>query len=243
MTDGEFLVRYSRQGGRPPPDDERLVVVVDGSFAARRTVAGHRIGRFRGRLTGAGFDALRAAVDLARAAGDLFVATPIDGATETTEIDGGTATTGSNEQPSGGWAALVTRLRGLVDEAVDEEPLAAVELRATAGEAGLIHVGGEPVEVDRASVLVRAVRLDEEGLVLGRWNGSVVPPQVEDAPGGSAGPDWLSAGPGWSLPLPFRHGIELAPSDWLQVWVHAAIRDEGRVRAARFYRAVQADPG
>ena len=52
--------------------------------------------------------------------------------------------------------------------------------------------------------------------------------------------DWAEAGPGWTRTLPFTHGLELAPGDWLQVWVHANVREPGdpAVRAVRLFVGV-----
>ena len=114
--------------------------------------------------------------------------------------------------------------------------------RPIASRALLRHVGGEPLEVDASSVAVRAVRLDAQGRVLGRWQGSVAPAQVEDAPrSAAAGMD--DRGPGWQLELPFRHGLELTRDDWLQVWVTLAIRDAGERRRGRLFVAVSGAGG
>ena len=52
--------------------------------------------------------------------------------------------------------------------------------------------------------------------------------------------EWAAAGPGWTRALPFTHGLELAPGDWLQVWVHANVREPGdpAVRAVRLFVGV-----
>lgn len=240
MTDSQPLVRYGRGGGRPPADDERLVIAPDGTFDARRTVAGHRVGDFRGRLDRAELDDLRADVEKAAGADDLAVMRPFDAAVETTETGGRTATMGSNEQPTGPWAPLILRLRRLIDEAFEARAVGGIELRATTRDARLVHIGERPVDLDRRSVQVRAVRIDERGAVLARWQGSVVAPQVEDTIGAETGPEWVTAGPGWSEELPFDHGIELAPGDWLQVWVFAEICAADGARAVRLYTAVPA---
>lgn len=240
MTDSDLLVRYGRAGGRPPPDDERLAVTMDGSFSARRTVAGRRVGDFAGRLDRAELDAFRADAEAAAAADDLTVERPFDAAVETTESGARIATMGSNEQPTGSWAALIHRLRRLIDEAFEAQAVSGIELIASTGQASLAHIGTAPLDIDRNSVQARAVRLDGRGAVLARWQGAVAPPEVEDEIGATTGPDWVTAKPGWSEELPFRHRIELAPGDWLQVWVYAAIRADDGVRAVRLYTAVPA---
>ena len=235
---GGTLVRYGRSGGRPPADDEHLDVADDGSYTARRTVAGARVGRFAGRLTEVGLDVLRAAVDGVREAADAAIQTPHDGATEVVEAAGHTARMGSNEVPPEPWRTLVLALREAIDRDAVADPVAALELRAGTRDAVVAHVGIEPLEVDAASVVIRVVRLDAEGAVLGRWSGRQAPAVDEDS--GQPAAEWAEAGPGWTRALPFTHGLELAPGDWLQVWVNANVRepDVPAVRAVRLFVAV-----
>jgi hypothetical protein len=235
---GGTLVRYGRSGGRPPADDEHLIVEDDGAYRARRTVAGARVGRFAGRLTEAGLDALRAAVDGVRDAADIAVLTPHDGATEVVEAAGHAARMGSNEAPPQPWRTLVLALRQAIDTDAVADPVAALELRAGTRAAVVAHAGTETLEVDVASVVVRVVRLDAEGAVLGRWSGREQPAADEDS--GQPAADWDDAGPGWTKTLPFTHGLELAPGDWLQVWVNARVREPGdpAVRAVRLFVGV-----
>jgi hypothetical protein len=235
----EALVRYRRTGGRPPSDDEALDVADDGSFTARRTVAGARVGTFAGRLASGRVEALRKAVDAARDANDVQVTTPLDGATEVLEASGHISRTGSNERPTGPWKALVETVRSMLDEDAFADPLAAIELTATSREAALTQAGTAPVEIDLGSVTVRVVRIDAAGLVLGRWQARLGDAGDEDS--GEPPPAWTSAAAGWQATLPFSHGLELAGGDWLQVWVFATIRDaagDGGERAARLFVAV-----
>jgi hypothetical protein len=242
VTDDAPLVRYQRRGGRPPADDEALEIAPDGAFTARRTVGGGRVGRFAGRLDAAVVDKLSAAVDAVGAGDDLTIATPADGATEVVEAAGRTGQFGSNEKPPVPWKALVDRLRTLLDGEVLEHPVAALEVVATTRTARLGHIGTEPLDVDVASVAVRAVRLDEGGAVLGRWNGSLGPVADEDTKAAAGAAQRVTAGPGWEQELPFRHGLELAPGDVIQVWVHLRVGD-GKDRNVRLFRAVPAGEG
>lgn len=237
MSGERPILVYRRSGGRDPADDERLDLAADGRFDARRTVGGRRIGRFSGRLGDAQLSSLQAMSGAAAAAGDFFVATPMDGATVSLIAGDREARFGSNEALEGAWGELVTAVTGLLDGDVLAAPVAALELEATSSQARLRHVGNEPLEVDRGSMSVRAVRLDAQGLVLGRWQGTTTPPQVEDglATGTS---DWQAADEGWQLELPFRHGLELTRDDWLQVWVTVAMRDAGEPRDGRLFVAV-----
>ena len=239
MTKSEPLVRYLRRGGRAPADDESLEIASDGSFTARRTVGGKRIGRFAGRLDKTTIEELRTAVEGVAAAGDLAIKTPLDGATEVIEAGGRTGQFGSNEQPKAPWRDLVDRLRSLLDTEIIEHPVAAIELAATTRSARLRHAGAEPLQVDLASINVRAVRLDAEGAVLGRWQGRLRAVADEDTRGATSAPELVTAGSGWEQELPFRHGLELAPGDWLQVWVTLRVRDD-QERAARLFVPVPA---
>jgi hypothetical protein len=74
--------------------------------------------------------------------------------------------------------------------------------------------------------------------VLGRWSGREGLAADEDS--GQPAAEWAEAGPGWARALPFTHGLELAPGDWLQVWVHANVREPGDppVRAVRLFVGV-----
>lgn len=228
MTDGAALLRCWRAGGRPPSDDESLEVAADGSWTARRTVGGRRVGRFVGRLAEGDLAALVA--DAARAAetGDAEVPTPRDGATETLEVAGGTITLGSNERAPSGWHPLVERVRALLRDALDGDPVAALGLEADVARARLVQAGGGVVEVDPASVSVRVARVGPDGTPFGRWQA-----------GSGAEAGWTRVGPGWTLDLPYGHGLAPVDGDVLQVWVFVRVRDGG-TRASRLYVPVPA---
>ena len=183
-------------------------------------------------------DALRGAVDAVPDAADLAIDTPRDGATEVISAAGHTSQLGSNDAPPEPWRALVLALREAIDADAVADPVAALELRAGSRDAALAHAGSEPLEVDLASVAIRVVRLDSGGAVLGRWSGRVQPAAEEDAD--EPPPAWTDAGPGWTQDLPFDHGLELAPGDWLQVWVTATIREpaDPTERAVRLFVGV-----
>jgi hypothetical protein len=242
VTPEQALVTYRRSGGREPSDDERLDVWPDGRFEARRSVGGRRIGRFAGRLDDATRATLESAARAAAAADDLAIETPMDGATVSLLVDGREARMGSNEQPGGPWGELADTVRSLLDGPALAHPVAALELQATRTRAQLRHVGSEALEVDPASLAVRAVRLDGQGLVLGRWQGSVAPAAPEDAAAGAA-PAWMAVEGDWQLDLPFRHGLELMPDDWLQVWVTLRLREGDQRRTGRLFVAVPGDAG
>jgi hypothetical protein len=232
----EALIVYRRSGGREPSDDERLDVWADGRFEARRTVGGRRIGRFGGHLEASVVAELQSAAQAAGAVGDQAVDTPVDGATVSLLAAGHEVRVGSNEQVEGPWGGLLAVVKDLLNGPVLAQPVAAIELEASSGHAMLRHVGGEPLEVDPGTITVRAVRLDAQGAILGRWQGSAAPAHAEDAP--ASGPAWAEVGPGWQAELPFRHGLELTVDDWLQVWVTLRLREAGERRTGRLFLAV-----
>jgi hypothetical protein len=234
-------IHFSRRGGSAPRDDEELTVAEDGAFAARRTIGGPRIGTFEGRLAGTVLARLRAAVDGAAAADDLTLPTPRHGATEVLELAGRALRLGSNETPPKPWRALLDRVRRLFEDEVVDRPRAAVELVADARTARLVHAGVAPLDVDLGSAAVRVIRVADEGLVLGRWNGRVTEGLVDNGERLVPMPAWATAGPGWSAPLPFDHPLELAAGDMFQVWVQISIRDGDRKRDGQLYVPVLSD--
>jgi hypothetical protein len=161
----------------------------------------------------------------------------MDGATVSVLVAGREARVGSNEQLVGPWAALLETLKAVLDGSAVASPVAALELAASASQARLRHVGEAPLDVDASSISVRAVRLDAQGLVLGRWQGSSAPAQVEDGPASRVA-TWTTATTGWQLDLPFRHGLELTLDDWLQVWVMLRLSDGGERRAGRLFAGI-----
>jgi hypothetical protein len=239
VTEAAFI-SFGRSGGRPPADDEGLQIADDGRYTARRTVAGARVGRFAGTLPAARIKALRAAVAAVGDAPGADVQTPLDGATEIVEAAGRTTRMGSNEAPPEPWTSLVLALRETIDADAVADPVAALELRAGTRDAALAHAGSEPLELDLASVEIRVVRLDAEGAVLGRWAGRT---QAIDEDAAQPPIQWTEAGSGWQQDLPYGHGLELAPGDWLQVWVNASVRDHGNPspRDVRLFVGVPAD--
>jgi hypothetical protein len=228
----EILVRFSRAGGRPPADDERIEVRADGSFAAHRTVGGARIGSFAGRLPERELGAMTDEVAACRGLAALWIETPRDGATETVELaeaDEVAASLGSNARPPKPWAALVERLRDLLDGAT-AHPDAALELVADAGGARLVAAGPGSIEVDVATTEVRLVHLDATGVPAWRWGVATGDPAT-------ATHRWEPTAPGWSRELPFEAPPALAAGEWLQVWVFVTLRSPV-VRRGRLFVAV-----
>jgi hypothetical protein len=240
VTRTPVLLRFERRGGLPPRDDEELRLAADGSFTARRTIGGPAIGSFEGKLAKGVLGRLTAAVDALGPAEDATLVTPRHGATEVVEAGGRTIRLGSNETPPKPWRALVNRLRKLLEDEVVDSPHAAVALAATAVAARLDHAGDAGLEINLGSVAVRVIHLGDDGLVLGRWAGRLVE-QASNGEGLVDRPDWVTAGPGWTTPLPFDHAMALKPGDSFQVWVGLQIRDADGPRAGQLYAPVLTD--
>jgi hypothetical protein len=238
VSSREDWLRFERQGGIPPRDDEELRVAGDGSFTARRTIGGLRIGTFAGRLSGEPLAQLQELVEAVEPAADLTMPTPGHGATETLEAAGRRLRLGSNETPGKPWRALIQRVRKLLQDEVIASPRAAIELAAEAGSARLVHAGSEAIEVDLGSVAVRVVGIGGDGTPTARWSG-FAEGRVDDGERLVPTPAWVSARPGWEAPLPFDHGLALAPGDWLQVWVEVDIREADATRHGQLYAPVQ----
>ncbi len=224
-----ILLTYSRSGGRPPADDELLELRADGSFRARRTVAGARIGSFAGSLPEDVMEAVRGEATACGRGDGPWLETPRDGATETIAIgDEGevVASMGSNATPGGPWGVLVDHLRALVDSAT-ECPVAALELVADPGRASLVAVGSEPFAVDVSTIECSLVRIDASGVPVDRWGTT-----AGDAATGQ--PRWVQAGAGWPLALPLDQGLDPGPGEWLQVRVMVTLRTDAARRGRLF---------
>jgi hypothetical protein len=224
---------FERAGGRPPRDDEALAVSEDGRFTARRTIGGRSIGAFEGTVPAAAMRRLRAAVDALAGPKEVEVPTPGHGATEVLAVAGRTLETGSNETPPKPWRPLMELVRKLLQDAVVDQPRAAVRLVAGPKAARLEHGGDTPIDVDLGTLEVRVVLMGADDAVRDRWSARLQP--------SGSGAAWATAGPGWSTDLPFDHGLGLAGGSWLQVWVDVAVREAGERRAGRLYVPVLVD--
>jgi hypothetical protein len=192
------LLSYRRQGGAPPPDRELLEVSGEGAFTMWRTIARAfdpptPVGRFAGTLTADGLDRLRAAAGEAERAGDLSEEMPAGSAVEETTVGKRTATLPHTASPDGPWGALVDQVRRLLVD-LTAQPRAAVGLRLGDG-LQLVHLGGEPLRLGLGQVEVRAILWDAyEQRGTWRWAGALAQEPVD-------------AVPGWTLELPFAHGL------------------------------------
>lgn len=241
MSSRPAWLSFERRGGSAPPDDEAMTLAEDGSFTARRTIGGPRIGSFGGRVPATAQKRLRAAVEAVADAADLTLPTPRHGATEVLSVGGRTLQLGSNETPPKPWRALLDRVRKLFEDEVMSRPNAALELVADARTARLVHAGDASLDVDMGSLAVRVIRVADEGMVLGRWNGRPAGSLVDNGERLVPTPRWVTAGTGWAAPLPFDHALELSRGDMFQVWVDIPIRQGDDSRAGRLYVPVLHD--
>lgn len=202
-------VTFRRSGGRPAPrEQEDLAIGVDGSFAIWRAVNAGPIGRFGGSLAAGDAAAVRAALLAVEAAAAQPVSMPFEAVTETVTIGGSYVTVGRHDVPDGPWGGLFGLLRRLLDDGTGQ-PQAALALETdTHGTfARLVHRGPEPLDVDLTRVTLGAQVFGSGYSVHGRWSTVVRL--------GGRGP----AGPGWSLELPFSHGLEVTRDRVVQVRV------------------------
>jgi hypothetical protein len=198
------VIRYVRVGGLGLPDREQLVVDdVAGTVSAWRSLAA-AAGRFGGKLETDTLTALAAAADRARAfgMGSAPPATVTDAAEEVVTLDAMVVQVGQDALLPDAWAVLLSRLRALLDQSVGM-PVAAVGLEvATADKAArLVHLGGEPLDLDLGDLAVNANLWGPDLARLGRWRLLAPPPRHRR----------VTAEPGWSLPLDFGTGFEPGP--------------------------------
>jgi hypothetical protein len=219
-----MLLSYRRTGGHQPSDFETLDVEEDCSFRMWRTIARATnpptpIGSFAGELPGTDLEALRADIETTGKAGNLELPMPPGSAVEQVRIAGATATLPHSGEQEGAWGGFVTRCRGLL-VSLTEQPRAALALRLLeeGRAAELVHLGTEPLLLDPSTIAVRTVLWKGyEQLGSWEWRASGEPSDAE-------------AGPGWSMPLPFDHGLEQTETARLAAYVDVQVfagEDEG----------------
>jgi len=200
-----MAIHFRRSGGmKPPPDRENLQIEDDGSFSLWRSVGWTTspptaAGRFEGRLEAAERQKLDKLVKAAAKGDNLQMKVKPDGAIDRLQLGQKSAVLGANDDADEPWYALVELLRELLGD-LTRAPKAAVALKvAPDGQsAHLVHQGQEALRLDLSNLTVRAV-LWEGYLNQGDW-------RAKEAAGASAP---VTAGPGWSLELPFDHHHDL----------------------------------
>jgi len=214
------VIALLRNGGmRKPQFREVLEIDDNGAFRMWRSVSmasalPSPIGRFGGHLPDSRLRELTTAAGQAAADGSRTWVVRPDSPIDRIQADGATATLGIHDAGDGGWAALVALLRPLLQQ-LTESPVAAIALEVGGG-ARLVHKGTTPLQLDLSKLTVRAVHWRDSGSE-GQWTSEI------------ASADDVSAGPGWSLELPFDHGFETREGDRVTVSVTFSVRDGERL--------------
>ena len=134
------------------------------------------------------------------------------------QVEGATATMGSDDYIEGPWGQLATHVRKLLGELVSM-PQAAVGLEV--GEDGrsarLVHLGDKPLAVDLSKLSIRAVLWGRGFRKLGDWSTPAKP-----------GPVQAEASDSWNAPLPFDHGLKPGKNKVLHVYVTFAVSENGQ---------------
>jgi hypothetical protein len=192
----EPLVVLRRAGGTPPPDWEVLEVRRDGRFQMWRTIGraaapsspSTPVGRFAGTLPDDELAQLREAADRCRRAGTVDLPPPLGGSLDTVLVGRSRLKLGDDQPAPDPWGALTERLRLLLGE-LTAFPTAALALESDQAGAAVRHLGSEPLELDLAQGTVRVVR----------WADGVAVEEQRLPLGGARS---VTAGPGWSYPVP-----------------------------------------
>lgn len=213
-----MIVRYARIGGRvQPPDNEGLQVENDGSFTMWRSIA-PAVGRFAGKLSADDLSRLKMEAAKVAAQGDVTRQPTMDGSAERFEVEGATATMGSDDYVEGPWGDLTMDVRRLLGELVSKpEAAVGLEVGKDGRTARLVHLGDKPLEVDLSTLSVRAVLWGRGFQKLGDWS----------APGKSA-PGVAEAAGSWNAPLPFDHDLKPGKNKVLHVYVTFAVSENGQ---------------
>jgi hypothetical protein len=207
QKEATMLVTYGRGGGgRTGPDE--LTIAGDGTFELWRSSHAGPVGRFAGTVDDTTLASLRSEVDGATAAGPLDEGVRLPGG-RTEEIrSGDLAVVMPDEDPGGPWGALAAHLRGLLDE-LTAFPAAAVTLEVSDSGAALHHRGTEPLTLRLGDLSVHVIRYGPGYARQDEWR----------SPPAAGANEPVAAEPGWSLDLPFDHGLPVQSDDALQVVV------------------------
>jgi len=208
-----------------PSDNEYLEIEDDGSFTMWRSVGWATlpptpVGQFAGALAAEDLRALRAEADAAAREGDLTSRMQPGIPVETIEAGDATADVTPGREIPGAWGALVDHLRGLLASLTDQ-PVAAlsIEVAGDGRSARLQHLGSEPIRLDLRQVSMLVSRHSAAGASLGEWR----------LPATDLGGE-VEAEDGWTLELPFDHGLDGTPGSRLTVIANLAAYDDEDLR-------------
>jgi hypothetical protein len=230
----EPLVVLRRAGGTPPPDWEVLEVRRDGGFRMWRTIGrapasstastastkSTPVGRFAGTLPADDLAPLRAATDRCRRGGTVDLPPPLGGSVDTVLVGRSRLKLGDDQPAPDPWGPLTEHLRRLLGE-LTAFPTAALVLDRDQAGAAVHHLGAEALELDLAQGTVRVVR----------WADGAA---VEESRLPLGGARSVTAGPGWSYPLPL--GPDVAADLRLSLHIDDLLAFDGE-----FWRACALD--
>jgi hypothetical protein len=225
------MIRYRLTGGRAVPGHDERLEIDRGRFRLRRTTGVAVVGRFTGELAADDARGVDAAAEAVRGTSSLYLQASPGSSPEVVEVDGVHLQGDLDDAPEP-WAALVERLRDLVDRLVDApEAAIAIEVDDDGRRARLVHRGTVPVEVD----------LSEARIAVNAWQGYYEPAgRWERGPIDLGAPS--TAEPGWQADLPFDHDLPVGDDFSLQVEADFAIRDDDGWRHVGAVRVPVIDP-
>jgi hypothetical protein len=208
------ILRFHLADSRQVPARAEMVEVADdGAISGWRTVSTSGVGWFAGVLPGdelAALDSAVSAVDgLAPPSGLPAPVAP----TETLELGaaGPVAVAHVLDSDPEPWGRVVAAARQLLERLTDF-PRAAIGISVPAADrARLEHLGTDPLELDLATVTVRATAWRGYYEPAGDWSGAV------------AGPERVEVGPGWTHDLDLGLQHDRSPGTTLHVSATFAI--------------------
>jgi hypothetical protein len=208
------IIRFHLADSRQMPALAEMVEVADdGAISGWRTVSTSGAGWFAGVLPADETAALSAAVSAVAGVSPPSGLPAPEAPTETLELGDGAPVSVEHVVSSdpGPWSHLVAAARELLERLTDF-PRAAIGISLpTADRARLKHLGTDPLELDLATVTVRATA----------WRGYYEP--AGDWTSVVAGPERVEVGPGWTHDLPLGLEYERSPDITLHVSATFAI--------------------
>lgn len=206
-------VAYSRGGGQPgSAKGEYVRIEPDSTVHIWRSASGPLVGSFA-RTLETGEASMLEKLALAATAHEPAVPDMLpEAGLVAVAVGDRSIRFGDGSAPLGPWSELVRYLESLRTNELGlpaAPPVAAIELVVDDGRsARLVHRGMEEVAIDLTELTVEAVSWSGYYLSHEKWSAA---PQVASE---------TRAAPGWSLALPFDHGLETGPGRTL----HAAAR-------------------